>query len=780
MGIPGGGEVIESSVRYQSPGLIIQVLLIILLVAGCADRRTPPGINVLLITLDTTRADRIGAYGFDGIRTPVIDRLASEGVLFKNAYTSVPLTLPAHCTLMTGLYPPGHGVRNNGNYVLPAETSTIAEILSEKGYATAAFIGSFVLDSQFGLSQGFETYYDSFKGEEKEERGYFAYIERSGGEISDLACDWLESGSSPFFLWLHYYDPHYPYNPPAPFDELYEQPYIGEIAYTDSCLGRVVRKLDEQDLLGRTLIIVTSDHGESLGEHGELSHGHFLYNASIRVPLIMRFPERLPAGVEVDDFVSLADVLPTVCDILDLKIPRAAQGISLMPQIKGEEREGRPIYMETLAPLENFGWSEIIGVLNDNWKYFRVTNPELYNIEDDPGERINLYKKEPSKVSAMESLLRGLESELALDYGETAPSEMDSETRAKLESLGYVWSRTRDAGERVDPKLMVQVINQIDYGMLLVTRGDYSEAVSLFENVLEMDPDNLTAHNYLGSSLYKLGRENEALYHWRKVIDLQPNSIDARRNLARVLKGRGLYEEAAAHFEAVVKLNPEDARSIAELGKIFLETGEREKAESYLLKAVDLDPWLIQPYLVLSQIYQEEGNFEMALGYISEAYDRDSTSVKIREELAKVLRKSGHGQEAVRHLRWLAREKSDAASYIKLGITLDRLGRLEEAVENFREAVKIDSLSLRAYNSMGISLLALKRYDEAEKSFMNALAIRSDYAEPYLNLGNLYRQTGRLGEAEENYRRFLQLWKGREEVRQRVLNLLESLVAESE
>jgi len=683
----------------------------------------------------------LGAYGCEDIRTPAIDRLAGEGALFTLAYAPVPLTLPSHCTLMTGLYPPGHGVRNNGSYLLHGDVTTLAELLRDEGYSTAAVIGAYVLDSRFGLAQGFDSYDDAFPGGSDDRQNYFSCVERRGDEVTDLACKWLDSAREPFFLWLHYFDPHYPYQPPAPFDSLYRNPYIGEIAFLDSCIGRVVRKMDEKGLYQKTLVILTSDHGESLGEHGEMSHGLFLYGATTRVPLILRLPGTVSPGTRIDDCVSLADVLPTVCDLLGVESPRDVQGRSMTSILGGRAGDDVPIYLETRVPLENFGWSGITGVIHTGWKYYRVPHPEIYNMAEDPGETLNLSEDSTGIRTEMEALLLDLEKELSLEFREKAQVELDSETREKLERLGYLWNPTPVSGGHIDPKLMVQIVNQMDQALLLVNTGEYAKAEGIFESVLEIDPDNITAHNHLGALLLIVGREDEALSHWRKVVDLNPQFADARRNLAKMLAGRKLYDEAVAHFEVLLGMNPEDVESMTQLGVIRVEKGDLEGALSVLESACRID----------------------------------SASVPARENLAVVLRKLGRVGEALGHLRWVVKHKHDAPSSINLARAFHSLGRYEEAVEGFTRAIEIAPASFTAYNDLGTSLLELGRFDEAEVAFINAVTIRKNYAEPYFNLGNLYRRTGRPEEAGDSYRKFLELWQGSGEMRTRAERALVNL-----
>jgi tetratricopeptide (TPR) repeat protein len=507
----------------------------------------------------------------------------------------------------------------------------------------------------------------------------------------------------------------------------------------------------------RTLVVVIGDHGEAFGEHGETSHGLFLYNPTTRVPFVMKLPGKRNAGLKISDHVSLADVLPTVCDLMDLDIPQEVQGRSLLPQIEGAEAVYNPIHMETIFPQEFYGWSRISGVLYREWKYFRVPEPELYNIKDDPDEAKNLYGENTEAARRMESLLERLENDLTLDYGNRARVELDTETREKLESLGYIWNQPTSSSRGIDPKHMVHVFAQIKLGMDLIDRQESKEAIEIFKSVLEADPNNPTALEMLGTTLVKLGRYDEAITHWKKVIELNPDAIETRRNLARVLNKMKLYEQAAEQLEIVHRLDPGDTEALVDQGRIFLAQDNSEKAEEYFQRALSLDPNLLQVYLMLGEIYRNRGNYEKALSNFEYAITLDSMNVAIRKNLTRLAQKTGQDSTALYHLKWLALNSKDIESYLNLGITLHKMGKPEEAVASFRKAVALDSLSFQAQNSLGTALMAIKNFSEAETRFKKALSIKNDYALTYYNLAFLYKQTGRLKEAEESHKMYLKL-----------------------
>src|SRR5438093_1706910 len=378
-------------------------------------RGRPPGagLNVLLVTLDTTRADRLGCYGYAGARTARLDRLAAEGVRFENAFADAPITLPSHASLLTGLYPFEHGVRNNGNFYLPDRFETLATLLRKRGYRTAAFVSSFVLDRRYGLARGFESYDDRM--EEAVALGSGGEAERRGDRTA-LACTrWLEGyaaqrASTPFFVWLHLYDPHEPYRPPPPFRELFaDHPYDGEVAFADVVVASVLEKLAQLGLLDRSLVVVVADHGESLGDHGEETHSMFLYESAIRVPLILWRPGVLPAGRVVASPVRTVDVAPTILDILGEPPLAAPHARSLRGTIDGRAPE-RPaaIYAETYVPKLYLNGAALRALREDRYKLIDAPRPELYDLDRDPGETQNRLEQEPALANGLRAELERL------------------------------------------------------------------------------------------------------------------------------------------------------------------------------------------------------------------------------------------------------------------------------------------------------------------------------------------------------------------------------------
>ncbi|MBN2206849.1 MAG: sulfatase, partial [Candidatus Aminicenantes bacterium] len=353
-----------------------------------APAKAKPRWNVLLVTIDTLRTDRLSCYGFDHVRTENVDRLAARGTIFSRAFAHTPTTLPSHANIMVGATPLTHGVHDNSGFVVRPEMLTLAEHLKAEGYATAAFVGAYPLDSRFGLDQGFDLYDDDFGSQSA--RGDAFYVERSAEAVVGRAMGWLKAApASPWFVWVHCFDPHEPYRPPAPYDRSFAQsPYDGEVAYVDAALGALFSWLEETGLAGRTLVVLTADHGESLGEHGEATHAYFAYNATIWVPLIVLSPGGRPG--RSDAGVAHMDIFPTVCDALGVKPPRGLPGLSLMPAVRGKAFPERSLYFESLYPYYSRGWAPLRGVIQDRKKYIESPIPELYDLDRDFAELENL------------------------------------------------------------------------------------------------------------------------------------------------------------------------------------------------------------------------------------------------------------------------------------------------------------------------------------------------------------------------------------------------------
>jgi arylsulfatase A-like enzyme/Tfp pilus assembly protein PilF len=582
--------------------------------------------NVLLISIDTCRADYLSCYGYPRRITPNIDTVADEGFLFENAVTPIPLTLPAHSSMLTGTTPLYHGIHDNLNYQLGQSNVTLAEILKNNGFTTGAIISGFVMDSQFGLDQGFDTYNDRFDEDIKS----FYISERRGEEASHYALQWLEEHHrEPFFLFLHYFDPHYAYIPPEPFaSEFQNSLYAGEIAYTDQCVGQIIKKLKQLRLYNSTLIIITSDHGEMLGEHGELTHDYFIYQSAIKVPLIFRLPGQRKSK-RIEGLVGIVDIVPTVCSLLGIEPPNQLKGqdISGCFSRKNKTEKERYIYCESLTPTK-YNASALFGVVTDSWKYIQTTRPELYNLVRDPQESNNLVFKEPKRADLLKKHLESiLEQQLRKDDSDSK-QELDEESIKRLESLGYIggsisedftFDHSKDdpkdlidfhnrSGEaerfisqknyteakKVCEKMLRQRPNFLDGHVAMAkiaTRlGDYAAAIPHLYRALELKPDYAKVHEKLGAALLVQGKLDEAVNHFHQALQIRPKHVEAHNNLGITLAKQGKLSEALSHFRQALQIEPDNAETCNNIGFVLSVQGKLDEADRDDRKCLRINP----------------------------------------------------------------------------------------------------------------------------------------------------------------------------------------------
>jgi len=520
------------------------LLLLLAAVAPPPEPVKPTG--VVLITLDTTRADAVGFSGSTDATTPTIDRLAALGVHFETAVSPAPLTLPAHTTLLTGLDPPGHGVRSNGGEALRTSLPTLASILAQEGWDTAAVVGSRVLDRRFGLGRGFASYDDSMTAEHI---GQYGYPERDARAVTDAALRWLEArtAGAPFFLWVHYYDPHAPYDPPQGFGGPSERAaYLGEVAFADAQIGRLLRALPGG--LDKTLVIVAGDHGEALGDHGERTHGIFLYRATLEVPLIISGPG-LPAGKTVTSPVALRQVAPTILRLAGFPDNEIARR-DVLPLPGGPASVINPtIYAEATMPETAYGWAPLRCVVVNDTKYIKAPRPELYDLDADPGEIHNLAAERPDDVLLFEAMLAEFPS-----GPNGSPPEIDPETREALRTLGYTDGTTGNDG--LDPKDGVKLLDELETATRELRSGEVDIALRRLERLAKTNPSNARLQTRLGEAFRASGQDERSLAAYRRAVALQPRSEFARRNLGNALTSLGLTDDARAAFRDALEINP--------------------------------------------------------------------------------------------------------------------------------------------------------------------------------------------------------------------------------
>lgn len=639
--------------------------------------------NVLLITLDTTRADRLGCYGNDDIKTPNIDGLANEGVLFEQAFSVQPVTLPSHTSMLTGQYPFTHGVRDNSVYKVKAETVTLAERLKQRGYLTVAFVSAYILDHQYGLDQGFDYYNDRFIT--PKQRGNLP-VDRRASEVSVLATDWLELkkddlAGQPFFMWLHYYDPHADYDPPEPYRSAYPNPYDGEIAYTDDWLGFLFNDLQRRGLWDDTLVVLMADHGDSLGDHGEQTHGIFIYSATTHVPLLMRYPPRVPGGRRISDRVSGVDLVPTILELLGMPADDGMDGVSLVELISQQTPlEPRPVYSEVFIP-RSFGWSELRGIREGDLFFIEAPIPELYEAEAEWTISPNLSDRDPGQTAALRETLARLTAS-GLDPGESDRIEVDDATAARLQALGYFISAgAEEQGESEpadlpDPKTRIAVFNKYQQATSLLGRGGHKRAIPILREVLAADPGNprfkmdlatallqngdisesqqllmeLTKNHpkdarfrfLLGKAYLAGGQTDEALAAFKEVLELEPDHFQAQFRLSMLHIQQQQWSEAKSVLTRLRKTNPRNVTILNNLAFVLIK-GEGRVSEGIAMisEALSLEPQNVSLMVSLGSAHLEAGDLQRAQNLLERALELAPENAQALEQLSRLFRRMG-------------------------------------------------------------------------------------------------------------------------------------------
>lgn len=669
-----------------------------------ADAQGAP-LNLVVITLDTTRADHIGAYGSTVVKTPVIDALAADGVRFDQTMTTAPLTLPAHASMFTGRFPPEHGARDNGGFFVGPEQLTLAEILKARGYQTGGFIAAYVLDAKWGIAQGFDTYVDDFDFMQARGRATGS-IQRPANEVVDKALPWMDQvKGGPFFAWLHLYDPHLPYTPPEPYKSEYPgHPYRGEIAFTDAQVDRVITFLREHRLLDRTVVAVLGDHGESLGDHGEEAHGFFIYEAVTRVPFIVRAPFERLRGRTVADPVRVIDLAPTVLELLGLQTPPEMSGTSLLPLMTGDrvqlDLDG---YAEAMYPLHHYGWSDLRALRAGRYKVIDAPRPELYDIQTDPGETRNIFAERRALGDQMVARLRQMDEAFRKVEAPRAAESIDPEARSRLAALGYVGSFVADAStprtERGDPKDKISVFNLLSEArdQPADARG-FARAEAIYRQVVSSDPDVIDVWFSMGGLFARQERYEEAIAAFARTLELKPDYDLAIFNLANMYRRMGDDEAALAGFERYLAVDPKDAYVHYQIGEIYLDRGDSSRAEQEFRKALELDPGVAQATNALGVIAFERGDLVTA-----ERLAREALAQKKDVRLAHY------------NLALIAERRGDLQLAEK-----EYLLELEQHPNAFRAAFNLSRL-YEQINEPGLEIDALRQALDAKPDFGNGL-----------------------------------------------------------
>ncbi len=614
--------------------------------------------DLVLITIDTLRADHVGCYGYKGIKTPNIDAIAAAGTRMERAYTPVPITLPSHTVIMTGTYPMKSGIHDFSGNVLNPKQPTIASILKAHGYQTGAVIASAVLDSRFGLNHGFDFYYDHFDFNRLLETNLDA-MERPGNLVADQALGWLrEQGQKPFFLWMHLYDPHYPYNPPSPYAEEYRtHPYDGEIAFADEQVGRIVDWLKTNHLYDKTLVVITGDHGEGLGEHGEKTHGFFIYNSTLHVPLILKFPAGIAAEKLASEPVSLVDLMPTVLDTLGIAPPADVQGTSVLPILTRKARkETSPIYAESYLPRLHFDWSELRGMQSQKYHFIEAPKPELYDLSSDPGELHNLYAEKRPLAEELQSRLQRAVSTYTPGQEMAGTQAMDSALAERLQALGYAAfpggaEKTTNSKVLTDPKDRISFYETFSEAMNESQHGDYENSTSKLAALLKVEPTSVPTLYLLGLNYYKAHNFSEAARSFSQVIQRNPQYALANYYLGLSLARSGDMAGAVNAFKKTLELDPTNFSAAYNMGAAQLQEGQANAALVSFRLSVEIAPEYAEGHRAIGQMLLFEKDLDGALAELRRAVHLAPTDPQNRVALAKALEAKGLSAEAQEQLR---------------------------------------------------------------------------------------------------------------------------------
>jgi arylsulfatase A-like enzyme/Flp pilus assembly protein TadD len=628
---------------------------------NAAPQRKAADLNVLLVTVDTLRADYLGSYGKRDVATPNMDRLAAHGTRFDQAIVQVPLTMPSHASILTGTYPQVHKVRDMGGFVVDRAVPTLAGLLQPGGFETAAFVGSAVLNRSYGLDRGFDRYVDSMKEDASSQKLPGVVAELRGETVTERALEWLEgrlqkpSGRARnFFLWVHYYDPHFPYDPPEPYRSRNKKDlYGGEVAYTDAEIGKLLDRVTQAGLDGRTLVVLMADHGESLGDHGEYTHGVFLYDSTMRVPLIVAGPG-IPAGRVIAQQVRSIDVMPTILDMVGLETPKAVQGVSLKPSIvEGKAPRSNYCYMETLYPKTHMGWSELRGMRTDQLKLIVGPRPELYRLVDDRQEKNNLVDKLPADADRLQKQVWKISGPPG-SLGKLEPQLISDERRRELDALGYVSSGRRSVVidmSGADPKDRIGVLDALEKAGAAMNRDRWSAAVPVLESARREDPSNPMIYKHLQICYERMGQFNRMEWICLEAIKNKADGDETYAKLGDIQVRRGDLPKAVEYMTQSSRLNPGNLRNMNNLATAFLQLGRVDEADRTLRAILVQDEKDSTAHNVLGVLEFQRGRPAQARAHLEKAVQFDPGLTEAYLNLGLIAQKTGDSPAAIRHYR---------------------------------------------------------------------------------------------------------------------------------
>ena len=681
---------------------------------------------IVLISIDTLRADHLPAYGYRRVQTPAIDALAVDGLVFDNAYAHSPQTLPSHVSILSGRLPFQHGVRDNVGFVVSPKERLLPRLLGDRGFGTAGFASAYVLREETGIGRGFD-FYDAKLPPASPEVAV-GDLQRDGSVTLAAARAWLERQRSPrFFLFFHIYEPHTPYTPPARFSRYL--PYDGEIAYSDEIVGGLIETLKERDLYDEALIILLADHGEGLGDHGEQEHGLFLYRETIRVPLIVKLPKQEGAGRRVEAPVQHIDLVPTILDLVKAPRPSGLNGRSLRPVFEGGMLHEQGLYAESLYARYHLGWSELYALTDARYGFIRAPRDELYDLEQDPGERRNVAADREQTRLAMRGALERLTAGSTIQ----APGAVGEDARERLKALGYIGvqpmvSSAPGLDALPDPKDKVQVLERYRHAIALVQAGRFDTALAGLQAIVAENPGMADVWSEIAGLLVRLGRTTEAVQAYKRLVEVAPHDPSALVSVAGCLLTLGKLDEAQAQAELAAETIPADegrwrARAHETLAMIALARKNTERARDEAKRAKDADPTLPVAEYVEGLIRYNAGQFDAAVPFFEDALKQSATSTI---------------------------QMADLRYY--LGDSLGRLERHADAERYLDEEVRLFPYDLRARAGLAMLYRATGRTADSDRAIADLVRI-SPTPEGYALAAKLWTMFGERTRADEMRRR---------------------------
>jgi arylsulfatase A-like enzyme/Tfp pilus assembly protein PilF len=680
--------------------------------------------NLLMITLDTTRADHLPMYGYKQVKTPNLDALARESYIFEDAIAHAPLTLPSHASMLTGLLPISHGIRDNAGFFLDQKVTTLPEILKSKGYATSAFVSAFVLDSRWKLNQGFDFYYDNFNLEEFKQLNP-QDAQRPAEETTAEALHWLDAHAKQrFFSWVHFYDAHDPYTPPDPFKTEYaDNPYDGEIAYMDVYVGKLLDKLKALGLKERTIVVLTGDHGEGLGQHEEITHAMFVYNATQHIPLLIHIPG---AGhSRVKGVVRHIDMFPTILDLAALSSPKEVQGRSLLPLMNRQKDTGRVAYSESIYAELHYGWSPLKSITTEQYKYIDAPKPELYDRTQDPNETKNLIHEKSSYAKVLKDQLNELIAKYQSKNLE-GPQKMDPETEEKLRALGYIGStlQSTEASLKIDPKDKIHLAQGLQTASFLAQEQRYKESIETVLPVLQEDPDMTDGHFIAGVSYIGLKEYDKAIDALLKTILRRPDHTMALYNVGYAYELKGEKQEALDWFFKVLKYEPTHLYASLKIAHLYRMMNKPELARPYFFQAMST--------------YQR--------------FLASTKSDKVRSSLHSTIGESyfgaGEFEKAEEHYKAAIDLTPDRKGlHYNLALIYEAKGNPVAAIEEYQKETEVNAQNFKAFNNLGLLYKQTRQFDRAALCFRKVVQLLPKDPRGYLLLASTLKEMGRVQEA---------------------------------